>query len=68
MKTGTCLEASCGLEGHVCGVGHCLETLAEQYCQLARLFGRLSMSDKSEIELIADCHGATEVNMVTTVG
>ena len=54
MKTGTCVSASCGLVGHVCRVGHCLETFAEQPCQLARLFGRLSKSDKSEKELVAD--------------
>ena len=61
MKTGTCLAVSCGLVGHVCGVGHCLEFLAEQHCQLPKLYGKLSMSDKSEIKLFADCHGDTEV-------
>ena len=68
MKTSECLAASCGLEGHVCETGHCLETLAEQHCQLTRLFERLSMSDRSEMELIADCHGVTEVNLVTALG
>ena len=68
MKTGTWLAASCGLVGHVCGVGHCLETLAEQHCQLAKLYGRLSKSGKSEMELFADSHGVTEVNMVTALG
>ena len=52
----------------MCGVGHCLETLAEQHCQLAKVYGRLSMSDKSEMELFADCHEVTEVNLVTTLG
>ena len=68
MKTGTCLAVSGGLVGHVCGVGHWLETLAEQHCQLAKLYGRLSMSDKSEIKLFADCHGVTDVNLVTALG
>ena len=44
------------MEGHVCGTGHCLNTLSEHHSQLAKLYGRLSMSDKSEIELIAEDH------------
>ena len=54
---------SCGMEGHVCGIDHCLNTLSEQHCQLDKLYGRLSRSDKSEMELIADCQGVTEVNL-----
>ena len=56
------------MEGHVCGTGHCLNTLSERHSQLAKLYGRLSMSDKSEMELIADCHGVTEVNLITVLG
>ena len=26
------------------------------------------MSDKSEIEMISDCHGVTEVNLITALG
>ena len=26
------------------------------------------MSDKSEMELIADCHGVTKVNLITALG
>ena len=40
----------------------------EQHRQLAKLFGRLGMSDINEMELIADCHGVTEVNLTTTLG
>ena len=58
MKIGICLA-----EGHVCGTGDCLKTLAEQHCQLARLFGGLSMSGRREMEFAADCHGFTEVNL-----
>ena len=65
MKEGTCIASSC--EGHVCENGHCLKTLSEQHRQLARLYGRLSMSDKSEMELIADCHGVEEVNLMTAL-
>ena len=54
MKEGTYLASSCGVEGHVCGNGHCLKTLSEQHRQLAKLYGRLSMSDKNEMGLIAD--------------
>ena len=59
---------SCGMEGHVCGTDHCLNTLNEQHCQLDKLYGRLSRSDKSEMELISDCQGVTEVNLMTAVG
>ena len=68
MKEGACQTSSCGMEGHVYGNGHCLKVLKEQHCQLAKLYGRLSMSDKSEMELIADCHGVTEVNLLTALG
>ena len=61
MKKHTCIASSCGMEGHVRGTGHCLNTLSEQHCQLAKLYGRLSMSDKNEMELIADCHEMVEV-------
>ena len=68
LMQGTCLASNCGMEGHVCGAGHCLNTLSEQHRQLAILYGRLSMSDKSEMELIANCHGVTEVNLITVLG
>ena len=68
MKEGTWLGSSCGLEGHVCGNGHCLKTLSEKQRQLSKLYGRLSMSVKSEMKLIADCHGVTEVNLMTALG
>ena len=68
LRQGTCLAYSSGMDGHVYGSGHCLNTLTEQHRQLAQLFERLSMSEKSEIELIADCHGVTEVILVTALG
>ena len=68
LKQGTCLAQHSGMEGHVCNMGHCLITLSEQHRQLARLYGRLSMSDKSAMELVADCHGVTDVNLITALG
>ena len=68
LKQGTCLAQHSGMEGHVCNLGHCLITLSEQHRQLAQLYGRLSMSDKSGMELVADCHGVTEVNLTTALG
>ena len=67
LKQGALLASSCAMEGHVCGTGHCLNTLREQHSQLAKLHGRLSMSDKSEMEFIADCHGVTKVNLITAL-
>ena len=66
-KQVACLASSCGIEGNVFGTVHCLNTLSEQHCQLAELYGRLSPSDKSEMELIADCHRVTEVNLITAL-
>ena len=37
MKRGTCLASSCGMEGHMCGNGHCLKTMSEPHRQLAKL-------------------------------
>ena len=58
----------CGMEGHVCGTGHCLNTLSDLHCHLAKFYGRPSMPDKNKMELIADCHGVTEVNVMTALG
>ena len=55
------------MEGLVCNLGHCLIMLSEQHRQLAQLYGRLGMSDKSGRELITDCHGVTEVNLITAL-
>ena len=38
------------------------------FSQLAKLYGRLSMSDKNEMMLISDCHGVTEMNLTTALG
>ena len=32
------------------------------------LFGNIVMKARMETELIADCHGGTEVNLVTALG
>ena len=68
LRQGTCLAQHSGMEGHVCNLGHCLITLSEQHRQLARLYGRLIMSDKSGMELVVDCHGVTDVNLTTALG
>ena len=68
LRHGTCLALSSGMDGHACNSGHCLITLSEQHRQLAQLYGRLSMSDKIENELIADGHGVTKVNLITALG
>ena len=68
LRQGTCLAQHSGMEGHVCNLGHCLITLSEQHRQLALLYGRLSMSGKSGMELVTDCHGVTDVNLTTALG
>ena len=61
VKSGSCLAEVCGLEGHVCGSLDCVKTLERQHKQLM-------MKARTETELIADCHGGTEVNLVTALG
>ena len=68
LRQGTCLAHNSGMDRHVCNSEHCLITLSEQHRQLAQLYGRLSMSNKSGMKLIADCHGVTEVNLITVLG
>ena len=68
LRQGTCLDHSSGTEGHVCNWERCLITLSEQHRKLAQLYGRLGMSDKSGMELIADFHGVTEVNLISALG
>ena len=62
VMPGSCLTRVCGLENH------CVKTLAKQHNQLTILFGNILMKAKTEKELIADCHGRTEVNLVTALG
>ena len=52
----------------MCGGLDCVKTLAKQYKQLTVQFGNIVMKAKTEKELIADCHGRTEVKIVTALG
>ena len=45
-----------------------MKTLERQHKQLTILFGNVVMKARTETELIADCHGGTEVNIVTALG
>ena len=65
VKPGSCLAEVCGLEGNISGGLDCVKTLEKQHKQL---FGNIVMKAKTEKELIADCHGGTEVNLVTALG
>ena len=68
VKPGSCLAEVCGLEGHVCGGLDCVKTLEKQHKQLTILFGNIMMKAKTETELIAECNGGTEVNLMTALG
>ena len=65
---GSCLAEVCGLDGHVCGGPDCVKTLERQHKQLTILFDNVVMKARTETELTADCHGGTEVNLVTALG
>ena len=68
VKAGSCLAEICGLESYVCGGLDCVKTLEKQHKQVTILFGNIVMIAKTETELIADCHGGTEANLVTALG
>ena len=68
VKPGSCLAEVCRLEGHSCGSLDCVKTLERQDKQLTILFKNIVMKARTETELIADCHGGTEVNLVTALG
>ena len=42
-------------------------TLEKQHKQLTILFGNIVMKAKTEMQLIVDCHGGTEVNLLTAL-
>ena len=67
VKPGSCLAEICGLEGHICGGLDCVKTLEKQHKQLTILFCNIVMKTKTETELIPDCQGGTEVNLVTAL-
>ena len=68
IKPGRCMANVCGLEGHIFGGFDCMKTLAKQHKQLTIFFGNIVMKAEMETELNADCHGGTEVNIVTALG
>ena len=68
VKPGSCLSEVCGLESLICGSLDCVKTLERQHKELTILFGNIVMNARTETELIADCHGGTEVNLVTALG
>ena len=68
VKPGSCLAEVCGLESHTCGGLDWVKTLEKPHEQLTILLGNIVMKAKTEKELIADCHGGTEVNLVTALG
>ena len=45
-----------------------MNALEKKHKQLTILFRNIVMKAKTETELIADCHGGTEVNLVTALG
>ena len=67
VRPGSCLVEVFGLEGHICGGLDCVKTLEKQQKHLTILFGNIVMKAKTQTELIADCHGGTEVNLVTAL-
>ena len=67
IKPDSCLAKVCGLEGHIFGGLDCIKTLAKQH-KRTKLFGNLVMKSKTETELVADCYGGTEANLVTAQG
>ena len=55
------------MDWKVCGDLDSVKTLEKQHTQLTILFEKIVRKAKTETELIADCHGGTEVNLVTAL-
>ena len=68
IKPDSCLAKVSGQEGHKCGGFNCVKTLARQHKQLTILFVNIVMKTRNKTELIADCHGGIEVNVMTALG
>ena len=68
VKPVSCLAEVCGLEGHVCRSLDCVKIQERQHKQLTILLGNVMMKARTETELIVDCHGGTEVNLVIALG
>ena len=68
VEPGSCLAKVCGLEGQMCGAFDCVKSLAKQHKQLTVLLRNIVMKAETDTELIADCDGGTEGNLVTAVG
>ena len=68
VTPGSCLAKVYGLEGHMCGGLVCVKTLAKQHKQVDSSVREYNNERKNRKELIADCHGGTEVNLVTALG
>ena len=45
-----------------------MRTLVKKHKQLTVLFENIVKKEKTEAESLADCHGGTEVNLVTALG
>ena len=67
VKPSSCLAKFYGLEDHICGGLECVKTSKKQHKHLTTFFGNIEVKAKTETELIADCHGGTEVNLVTAL-
>ena len=67
VEPDSCLAKVCRLEGHIFLGLDCVKTIAKQHKQLTILFGYIVMKAKTETELVADCHGGTEVSLVTAL-
>ena len=68
VKSGSCLAEVCRMGGHICGGLDCVKTLEKQHKQLTILFVNIVMKARTDAELIAECHGGTEVNLVAALG
>ena len=68
FKPGSCPVKVYVIKGHICGGLDCVRTLAKQHKQLVIVSRNVVMKKKTETQLVVDCHGGTEVNLVKVLG
>ena len=68
MEPGSCLDLTCGGGGHTCDGRSFVRIQFFQGEDLVTWFGDKSEREKSEVQIMAECHTNTTVNIATALG
>ena len=68
MEPGSCLDLMCGSREHSCDGRSCVRIQPFQKEVLAIWFGDITVKEKSEVHVVAECYTNTTVNIATALG